>query len=126
MCYSRAAGGSRCRLGQKHHQKVEGRGAAMLLRRNPVAEQGSRRAGPVVPEGVALATSFHSRVGNRESGCRRRRVKTEDEECPMNPEQLRTLQAPLKARYKDDPAAALITLKLVSPELKELKSKKVE
>lgn len=29
----------------------------------------------------------------------------------MNAEQLRGLQAPVKARYKDDPAAALVTLK---------------
>src|SRR5271155_761085 len=29
----------------------------------------------------------------------------------MNAEQLRSLQAPVKARYKEDPAAALVTLK---------------
>jgi uncharacterized OsmC-like protein len=29
----------------------------------------------------------------------------------MNAEELRTLQAPVKARYRDDPAAALVTLK---------------
>src|SRR5512145_2973994 len=29
----------------------------------------------------------------------------------MNAEELRTLQAPLKARYRDDPGAALITLR---------------
>src|SRR5271156_5035606 len=29
----------------------------------------------------------------------------------MNAEQLRSMQAPVKARYKEDPAAALVTLK---------------
>src|ERR1700730_11359664 len=38
----------------------------------------------VVPAEVALATSFHSQVGNRDSGCRHRLVKMEDEECPMS------------------------------------------
>jgi uncharacterized OsmC-like protein len=34
-----------------------------------------------------------------------------DEEPEMNRDELRSLQAPLKSRYRDDPAAATITLK---------------
>jgi uncharacterized OsmC-like protein len=41
----------------------------------------------------------------------RRHAGPETQGMPMKAEELRALQAPLKARYRDQPAAALVTLK---------------
>jgi uncharacterized OsmC-like protein len=41
----------------------------------------------------------------------RRPAGLETQEMPMKAEELRALQAPIKARYRDEPAAALVTLK---------------